>query len=46
MRAIDVPSPSAPNLNFSPDEGTVYVMAVDDVNNAPYYGKVYEVPNK
>ncbi len=46
VRAIDVPSPAAPNLNFAADEGTVYIMAVDDVNNAPYLGKVYKAPNK
>lgn len=45
-RAINVPSPSAPNLNFGPNEDVVYIMAVDDVNNAPYMGKVYKVPNK
>ncbi len=46
VRTIDVPSPAAPNLNFGPDEAVVYIMAVDDPNNAPYWGKVYEVPNK
>ena len=46
VKTIDVPSPAAPNLTFGPDETVVYVMAVDDQNNAPYWGKVYEVPNK
>jgi sugar lactone lactonase YvrE len=46
VKTIDVPSPAAPNLNFSPDEAVVYIMAVDDKNNAPYWGKVYEVANK
>lgn len=46
VKTIDVPSTTAPNLNFGPDEKVIYVMAVDDVNNSPYYGKVYEVPNK
>ncbi len=45
-KAIDVPSPSAPNLIFNADESMIFVMAVDDVNNAPYLGKVYEVQNK
>ena len=45
-KAIDVPSPSAPNLTFNSDESAIFVMAVDDVNNAPYPGKVYEVPNR
>jgi sugar lactone lactonase YvrE len=44
-KAIDVPSPSAPNLTFNADESAIFVMAVDDVNNAPYPGKVYEIPN-
>ncbi|MEO1192048.1 MAG: SMP-30/gluconolactonase/LRE family protein [Pseudomonadota bacterium] len=43
VSAIDVPSPAAPNLAFSADGKTVYVMAVDDVNNAPYWGKVYSL---
>ena len=46
VKTIDVPSPAAPNLCFGPDETVVYVMAVDDLNNAPYWGKLYEVPNK
>lgn len=46
VKTIDVPSPAAPNLTFSPDEGVIFVMAVDDQNNAPYWGKVYRVPNK
>ena len=45
-KTIDIPSPGAPNLNFGPDEDLIYIMAVDDQNNAPYWGKVYEVPNK
>ena len=46
VRTIDVPSPAAPNLSFGPDEAVVYIMAVDDQNNAPYWGKVYEVSNQ
>jgi len=46
VKTIDVPSAAAPNLAFGPDEAVVYIMAVDDQNNAPYWGKVYEVPNK
>ena len=46
VKTIGVPSPGAPNLNFGPDEPVVYIMAVDDQNNAPYWGKVYEVPYK
>ncbi len=46
VKTIDVPSPAAPNLNFGPDESVLSIMAVDDQKNAPYWGKVYEVPNK
>ena len=46
VKTIDLPSPAAPSLSFGPDETVVYIMAVDDLNNAPYWGKVYEVPNK
>lgn len=44
VKAIDVPSATAPNLAFSPDGKTIYVMSVDDTANAPYWGKVYELP--
>ena len=43
MKAIDVPSATAPNMGFSPDGTKLYVMSVDDTANAPYWGKVYEV---
>jgi len=46
IRVLDVPSPAAPNLAFSPNEDVVYVMAVDDQTNAPYWGKVYKVSNR
>jgi gluconolactonase len=45
VRKLEVPSPAAPNLTFSPDGSTVYVMAVDDTQNAPYEGKVYAITN-
>jgi gluconolactonase len=43
VRKLEVPSPAAPNLAFSPDGKIVYVMAVDDKDNAPYRGKVYAI---
>ena len=46
VKTIDVPSPAAPNLCFGSDESVIYIMAVDDQNNAPYWGKVYRVTNK
>jgi sugar lactone lactonase YvrE len=42
---ILVPSSASPNLAFSADEGTVYVMAVGDTTNPPYMGKVYAAKN-
>jgi gluconolactonase len=45
LGTLDVPSAAAPNLAFSADGKTVYVMAVDDTANAPYLGKVYAVAN-
>jgi gluconolactonase len=41
-----VPSAAAPNLTFSADGKTMYVMAVDNKNGAPYEGKVYAVTLK
>jgi gluconolactonase len=43
VNAIDVPSAAAPNLAFSPDGTEIFVMAVDDVDNPPYWGKVYRI---
>lgn len=44
VKAMDVPSATAPNLAFAPDGKSIYVMSVDDTANAPYWGKVYRVP--
>lgn len=44
VKAIDVPAPAAPNLAFSEDGTRVFVMAVDDQSNAPYWGRVLEMP--
>lgn len=41
-----VPSAAAPNLTFSADGKTMYVMAVDNKAGAPYEGKVYAVKLK
>jgi gluconolactonase len=46
VKVIEIPSPTAPNLTFSPDGSVLYVMAIDDTANAPYWGKVYEMPLK
>ena len=46
LRTISVPSPMMPNLAFGPGEKVIYVMAVDQIDQAPWRGKVYEVPIK
>jgi gluconolactonase len=46
LRTIAVPSPSMPNFAFGPDEKVLYVMALDQIDAAPWHGKVYEVPNQ
>lgn len=45
LRTLRLPSPKVPNLAFSPDEKTLYVTAVDQIDKAPYRGKVYAVAN-
>ncbi|MGC1521254.1 MAG: SMP-30/gluconolactonase/LRE family protein [Steroidobacteraceae bacterium] len=46
LRTLTLPSPKVPNLAFSPDEKTLYVMALDQIDRSPYRGKVYSIPNK
>jgi gluconolactonase len=46
LRTLTLPSPKVPNLAFSPDEMTLYVMALDQIDRSPYRGKVYSIPNK
>jgi sugar lactone lactonase YvrE len=41
-----VPSKTSPNMTFSDDGKTMYVMAVDNTAGAPYEGKVYALPLK
>jgi gluconolactonase len=41
-----VPSAASPNMTFSDDGKTMYVMAVDNMGGAPYEGKVYAVTLK
>jgi len=45
LRKLTLPSPGVPNLAFSPDEKTVYVTALDELDKSPYHGKVYSIPN-
>ena len=45
LRELTLPSPGVPNLAFSPDEKTVYVTALDQLDKSPYHGKLYSVPN-
>jgi len=46
LRTIGEPSPSMPNFAFGPGEKVLYVMALDQIDKAPWHGKVYEVPNE
>lgn len=41
LRTLHLPSPGVPNFAFSPDEKTLYVTALDQVDKPPYHGKVY-----
>jgi len=46
LRTLKLPSPGVPNLALSPDEKTVYVMALDELDKSPYRGKVYAIANR
>jgi gluconolactonase len=46
LRTLRLPSPGVPNLALSPDEKTVYVMALDQLDKPPYKGKVYAIDNR
>jgi sugar lactone lactonase YvrE len=46
LRSISLPSPGVPNLTFSPDEKTLYVTAIDQLDKSPYRGKIYAVTNQ
>jgi gluconolactonase len=45
LRKLTLPSPGVPNLAFSPDEKTVYVTALDQLDKSPYQGKIYSIAN-
>jgi gluconolactonase len=45
LRTVSLPSPGVPNLAFSPDESTLFVTAVDQLDKKPFQGKVYAVGN-
>jgi gluconolactonase len=46
LRTLKLPSPGVPNLALSPDEKIVYVMALDQLDQSPYRGKVYAIANR
>jgi gluconolactonase len=46
LKTINLPSPGVPNMAFSPDEKTLYVTALDQIDKAPFRGKIYAVPNE
>ena len=45
IRKIHLPGVATPNLTFTPDGKTMFVMAVDDKSGAPYKGKVLALPS-
>jgi gluconolactonase len=45
LRSLTLPSPGVPNLTFSPDEKTIYVTALDQLDKPPNQGKIYSIPN-
>jgi sugar lactone lactonase YvrE len=45
QRSLSLPSPGVPNFAFSPDERTLYVTALDQLDKSPFEGKIYAVPN-
>lgn len=45
LRSLSLPSPGVPNLAFSPDERTLYVTALDQLDKSPYRGKLYAIDN-
>ena len=46
LRELTLPSLQVPNFAFSPDEKTLYVTAVDQIDKSPYLGKIYSIPNR
>ncbi len=46
LRTLTLPSPGVPNFAFSPDEATLYVTALDQLDRPPYRGKVYAIPSR
>jgi sugar lactone lactonase YvrE len=46
VRQLTLPSLQVPNFAFSPDEKTLYVTAVDQIDKSPFLGKVYSIPNR
>jgi sugar lactone lactonase YvrE len=45
LRTLKLPSPGVPNLAFSPDGKTLYVTALDQLDQSPYRGKIYSIAN-
>jgi gluconolactonase len=43
LRRLTLPSLQVPNFAFSPDEKTLYVTAVDQIDKSPYLGKLYSI---
>lgn len=46
LRELHLPSPGVPNFAFSPDGRTLYVTALDQVDQSPYQGKLYAIATR
>jgi sugar lactone lactonase YvrE len=46
LRTLTLPSPGVPNFAFSPDEKTLFVTAVDQLDQKPYQGKLYAISTR
>jgi sugar lactone lactonase YvrE len=46
LRSIALPSPGVPNMAFSADEKTLYVTALDQLDQSPFRGRLYAVSNE
>lgn len=46
LRQLTLPSLQVPNFAFSPDEKTLYVTAVDQIDKPPFLGKLYSIATR
>ncbi len=46
VNKYEIPAAASPNMTFSKDGKTMYVMAIDNITAAPYEGRVLSIPLK